>query len=132
LEVTAYFILYLVLLTYLTGIIGGIVLTRGEIYQATKRSGKLLTSSFILIGVGIIVFLLSLTFSEFCDLDMIAIGFYMVMIGLVILIVGPIHRKKLGGVKRALLIALASVLSLPVLYLLISYVYYMVTGYELI
>ena len=128
LEMTAYFILYLILLTYLIGIIGSIVLARREMCQAINRSGKLITTSFILIGIGIVAFLLSPTFSEFCDIDMNAIGFSMVMVGLVILIVGLIRRKKLGGVKRALLITLASVLSLPVLYLMVGYVYYIVTG----
>jgi len=131
LEMTAFFILYLILLTYLTGIIGSIVLARREICKAINRSGKLITTSFTLIGIGIIVFLLSITFSEFCDIDMNVIGFSMVMVGLVILIAGLIRRKKLIGIKRALLIALASIISLPVLYLMVSYTYYIVAGKEL-
>jgi hypothetical protein len=129
LEMTAFFILYLILLTYLTGIIGSIVLARREICKAINRSGKLITTSFTLIGIGIIVFLLSITLDF--DIDMNVIGFSLVMVGLVILIVGLIRRKKLSGIKRALLIALASVLSLPVLYLIVSYTYYIVAGKEL-
>ena len=129
LEMTAFFILYLILLTYLTGIIGSIVLARREICKAINRSGKLITTSFFLMGIGIIVFLLSLTLDF--DIDMNVIGFSLVMVGLVILIVGLIRRKKLSGIKRALLIALASILSLPVLYLMVSYTYYIVAGKEL-
>jgi hypothetical protein len=132
LEMTSYFILYLILLTYMTGIIGTIALERRTMDRIRDRYGKLITTSFFLTGIGIIVFLLSLTFSVYFHIDMNIIGFSMVMVGLVILIVGLIRRKKLGGVKRILLIALASIFSLPVLYLTVSYVYYMVTGEELI
>jgi len=131
LEMTAFFILYLILLTYLTGIIGSIVLARRTMGKTINRSGKLMTTSFCLIGIGIIVFILSLTFSVYYDVDMNVIGFSMVMVGLVILIVGLIRRKKLSGIKRALLIALASILSLPVLYLMVSYTFYIIAGKEL-
>jgi hypothetical protein len=46
----------------------------------------------------------------------------------VVLIIGIIRRKKPSGVKLALLIALASILSLPILSLVVSLIYYLITG----
>lgn len=96
-----------------------------------KRFGKLITASFFIIGIGIIVFLLSFPLYIFYGIDTDIIGFLIVLIGLVILIAGVIRRKKLIGVKRGLLIALASILSLPILSLVASLIYYFITGKEL-
>jgi hypothetical protein len=49
----------------------------------------------------------------------------------VIFIVGHIRRNKPHGVMLALFIALASILSLPILSLVASLIYYLLTGGEL-
>ena len=96
-----------------------------------NRFGKLITASFFVIGIGIIVFLLSLPLYIFYNIDTDILGLSIVLIGLVILIVGVIRRNKPSGVKLALLIALASILSLPILSLVASVIYYFITGKEL-
>jgi hypothetical protein len=96
-----------------------------------NRFGKLITASFFIIGIGIIVFILSYPLYIYYDIDTDILGFSIVLIGLVILIVGIIRRNKPGGVKLALLIALASILSIPILSLIVSLIYYFITGKEL-
>jgi uncharacterized membrane protein len=96
-----------------------------------KKFGKLITASFVIMGIGVIVFILSFPLYIFYNIDTDIIGFSIVLIGLVIFIVGIIRRKKPSGVKLALLIALASVLSLPILSGIASLIYYFITGKEL-
>jgi len=96
-----------------------------------NKFGKLITASFFVIGIGIIVFILSLPLYIYYNIDTDIIGFSIVLIGLVIFIIGLIRRKKPSGVKLALLIALASILSLPILSGIASLIYYFITGKEL-
>ena len=96
-----------------------------------NRFGKLITASFFVIGIGIVAFILSLPLYIFYNIDTDILGFSIVLIGLVILLVGIIRRNKPGGVKLALLIALASILSIPILGLVASLIYYFITGKEL-
>jgi hypothetical protein len=96
-----------------------------------NRFGKLITASFFIMGIGIIVFILSIPLNIFYNIDTDIFGFSIVLIGLVILIVGVIRRKKPSGVKLGLLIALASILSIPILSLVASLIYYFITGKEL-
>ena len=96
-----------------------------------EKFGKLTTASFIIMGVGIIVFILSFPLYVFYNIDTDIIGFTIVLIGLVIFIIGIIRRKKPTGIKLALLITLASVLSIPILSLVASLIYYLITGKEL-
>jgi len=104
-ETQASCIIYSIMLVFLVGIIGSIVMERRTISKSINRFGKLITTSFFLMGIGIIVFIIiaimsSLTIWTF-DVDMYAIGFTLLMVGLVIFIVGLIRRKKLGRVKQA-------------------------------
>jgi hypothetical protein len=96
-----------------------------------KRFGKLITASFFIMGIGVIVFILSFPLYICYDIDTDILGFSIVLIGLVIFIIGLIRRKKLSRVKLALLITLASVLSIPILSGVASLVYYLITGKEL-
>lgn len=96
-----------------------------------NRFGKLITASFFVMGIGLIVFILSFPLYIFYGIDTDIIGFSIVLIGLVIFIVGIIRRKKPSGVILALLIALASILSLPILSLVASLIYYLITRKEL-
>jgi hypothetical protein len=96
-----------------------------------NKFGKLTTASFIIMGVGIIVFILSFPLYIYYGIDTDILGFTIVLIGLIIYIIGLIRRKKLSRVKLALLIALVSVLSIPILSLIVSVIYYLITGKEL-
>ena len=96
-----------------------------------KKFGKLITASFFIMGIGIIVFILSLPLYIFYNIDTDIVGFSIVLIGLVIFIIGLIRRRKFSRVKLALLITLASVLSIPILSGVASLVYYLITGKEL-
>jgi hypothetical protein len=96
-----------------------------------KKFGKLITASFIVMGVGIIVFILSLPLYMYCNIDTDILGFEIILMGLVILLVGIIRRKKWSRIKFALLITLASILGLPILILIGGLIYYLVTGKEL-
>ena len=96
-----------------------------------ERFGKLITASFFVIGIGIIVFILSIPLNIYYNIDTDIFGFSIVLIGLVIFIIGLIRRKKPSGVKLALLITLASILSIPILSLVASVIYYLITGKEL-
>jgi hypothetical protein len=52
-------------------------------------------------------------------------------VGLAICLIGIVRRKELRGWKRVLLTALAAVLLLPMLPLIVSLVYYLITGKEM-
>jgi len=93
-----------------------------------KRFGKLITASFIVIGTGIIVFILSLPLYIYCNIDTDILGFEIVLIGLAIYIIGLIRRKKRSRVKLALLVTLVSILSIPILILIGGLIYYSITG----
>jgi len=95
-----------------------------------KRFGKLITASFIIMGVGVIVFLLT-PLCLLWDIDTDILGVSIVLIGLAIYIIGLIRSKKLGGVKLVALAALASLLCIPILFLIINLIYYLITGKEL-
>ena len=99
--------------------------------KVIEKFGKLITASFFVMGIGLIVFLLSFPLYIFYGIDTDIIGFSIVLIGLVIFIIGLIRRKRPSGVKLALLIALASILSLPILSLVASLIYYLIAGREL-
>ena len=99
--------------------------------KAINRFGKLITASFFIMGIGVIVFILSFPLYIFYEIDTDIIGFSIVLIGLVIFIIGVILRKKPSGVKLALLIALASILSLPILGGIASLIYFLITHKEL-
>ncbi len=95
------------------------------------RFGKLITASFFVMGIGLIVFLLGFPLYMLWEIDTDIIGFTIVLAGLVILIVGIIRRNKPHGAMLALFIVLASLLSLPLLSLVASLVYYLIAGKEL-
>jgi hypothetical protein len=93
-----------------------------------KKFGKLITASFITIGIGIIVFILSLPLYIYYKIDTDIIGGAIILIGLVICIIGLIRSKKPGRLKLAALVILVSFLSIPILGLIGSLIYYLITG----
>ena len=93
-----------------------------------KKFGKLITASFIVMGIGVIIFLLTPLMLFTCNMDTDIPGFLIVLVGLIIFIIGVIRRKKRSRIKLAALIALISILSIPILILIVSLIYYLITG----
>jgi hypothetical protein len=93
-----------------------------------NRFGRLITASFFVMGFGILLFLLTPLLYGLWQIDSDLPGLLIVDIGLVILIIGIIRRNKMKGFKLAVMVVLASVLSIPVLMAVVSTVYYLVTG----
>jgi hypothetical protein len=93
-----------------------------------ERFGKLTTASFFVMVLGIVVFLISIPLYANYGIDTDIIGFLIFSIGLAICVIGIIRRKKLHGWKLAVLSVLAAVLLLQILPLIVSLVYYSVTG----
>jgi len=96
-----------------------------------KKFGKLITASFIVMGTGAILFLLTPLMLYAWNMDTDVLGLIIVLIGLVIYIIGIIRSKKPGRLKLTALIILISVLSIPILSLVASLIYYLITGKEL-
>ena len=92
------------------------------------RFGKLITASFFVMGIGIIAFLLTPILYGLWGIDTDLIGLIILTTGLAICIIGIIRRKKSHGWKLAILIIVAAVLLLPVLSLIASLIYYLITG----
>src|SRR4030066_733251 len=93
-----------------------------------KRFGKLITASFIVMAIGIVLFLLTpLLYGNF-GIDTDIIGLVIFTTGLAICVIGIIRRKKLHGWKLVVLAILAAVLCLPIFSLIVSMIYYLITG----
>jgi len=93
-----------------------------------KRFGKLITAGLIVMGIGVITFLLVIPLYAMFKLDTDVLGLIIIDIGLILCIIGIIRRKQLQGFKLAIMVTLASVLSLPVLMLIVTTVIYLITG----
>ena len=99
--------------------------------RLVERFGKLITTSFIVMAIGIVVFLLTIPLYANFGIDTDIIGFIIFTIGLAVCIIGIIRRKKLHGWKLIVLAILASVLFLPALSAIVSLIYFLITGKEL-
>ena len=96
--------------------------------RLVERFGKLITASFIVMGIGVIAFLLTPLLYGLWGIDSDLPGVLILCIGLVICLIGIIRRKKLHGWKLVVLAILAAVLCLPILLLIVSLIYYLITG----
>ena len=96
-----------------------------------ERFGKLTTASFVIMAIGIVVFLLTIPLYANFGIDTDIIGLIIFTIGLAIFIIGIIRRKKLHGWKLIVLGILTAVLLLPILSFIITLIYYLITGKEL-
>jgi hypothetical protein len=99
--------------------------------RLVNRFGKLITASFIVMAIGIVVFLLTIPLYAYFEIDTDIIGLTIFTTGLAICIIGVILKNRLHGWKLIILSILAIILVLPVLMLLVSLVYYLITGNEL-
>lgn len=96
-----------------------------------ERFGKLITASFLVMAAGIVVFLLGFPLYTYFEIDTDIIGLVIFTVGLAICIIGIIRRKKLHGWQLAVLAILTAVLLLPILSLIVSLIYFLITGKEL-
>ena len=92
------------------------------------KFGKLITASFIVMASGIVLFLLGLPLYIYFGIDTDIIGLMVFTSGLAIGIIGIIRRYHPQGWKLVLLIILAAILCLPLLPLIASLIYYLITG----
>jgi hypothetical protein len=99
--------------------------------RLVERFGKLTTASFVIMAIGIVVFLLTIPLYANFGIDTDIIGLIIFTIGLAIFIIGIIRRKKLHGWKLIVLGILTAVLLLPTLSFIITLIYYLITGKEL-
>jgi hypothetical protein len=95
-----------------------------------RKFGKLTMVSFVVMGIGLVTFLSTPIWLQF-GIDVDIPGFFTLMAGIAIFNIGLIRRKKLSGVKLVVLVVLTSVLSIPMLFLIASLIYYFITGEEL-
>jgi xanthine/uracil permease len=96
--------------------------------RLVERFGRLITASFLVMAIGIVLFLLTPLLYGLWRIDSDLPGVLIVCIGLVMCIIGIIRRKKLHGWKLVVLTILAAVLCLPILSLIVSLIYYLITG----
>jgi hypothetical protein len=96
-----------------------------------KRFGWLIIASFIIMAIGILLFLLTPVLYGNYGLDTDIIGLNVFTTGLAICIIGIIRRKKPHGWKLVVLIILAVLLLLLLIPLIVSTIYFLITGQSL-
>ena len=96
--------------------------------RLVERFGKLITASFFVMAIGIVLFLLTPILYGNFGIDTDLIGLIIFTTGLAILLIGIIRRKKLRGWKLVILAILAGVLCIPVLILVVTTIIFLITG----
>ena len=96
--------------------------------RLVERFGKTITASFVIMAIGILVFLLTIPLYANFGIDTDIIGLTIFTVGLAMCIIGIIRRKKMHGWKLVVLAILAALLLLPILPLIVSLIYYLITG----
>ena len=96
--------------------------------KLVARFGKLITASFFVMGIGIILFLLTPLLYGQWGIDTDLIGLIILTTGVAILLIGIIRRKKPRGWKFAVLAILAAIMCLPLLALIVTSIYSLITG----
>jgi O-antigen/teichoic acid export membrane protein len=99
--------------------------------RLVERFGKLTAASLIVMAIGIVLFVLTIPLYAKFGIDTDIIGLIIFTIGLAICVIGIIRRRKLHGWKLIVLEILAAILLLPTLSLIVSLIYYLITGKEL-
>jgi hypothetical protein len=97
------------------------------VQKGINKFGKLIVASFFVMGIGLIAFLLTPLFYGLWGIDTDLPGILIADIGLVLFIVGWIRYIKPRRFALVAFSILASLLSLPVLFLIVSLVYYLIT-----
>jgi hypothetical protein len=92
------------------------------------KFGKLITASFFIMGIGIILFLLSIPLYSNFGIDTDIIGLIVFAIGLAICVMGIIIRYKPHGWRLIGLVIAIVILLIPLVQLVISLVNFLITG----
>jgi hypothetical protein len=93
-----------------------------------QRFGKLITTSFVVMAIGIFLFLLNFPLYTNFRIDIDVIGLTVFLVGLAIFITGLLWRKKPKGWKIWIIVIGAIVLLMFILPFIASLIYYFVTG----
>jgi len=93
-----------------------------------KKFGKLITASMIFIVIGVILFLVGAPLYTYFKIDTDIIGLIFFTSGTAICCIGIVRNYHLRGWKCILLSILAVVLLLPLISLIVSIVYYLITS----
>ena len=96
--------------------------------KLVDRFGILIVASFFVMGIGIILFLLTPLLYGQWGIDTDIIGLIIVTTGLAILLLGIILKNKLRGWKLVVLAILAAIMCLPLLSLIVTSIYTLITG----
>ena len=96
--------------------------------RIVNRFGKLITASFFVMGIGIVVFALVFPLYAYFGIDTDIIGLIIFTTGLAICIIGIILRKKIHGWKLVVLAIIAAALCLPILSLIVTTIMFLITG----
>jgi len=96
--------------------------------RLAAKNGKLITASFFIMGFGVIAFLLTPVLYSRWGIDSDLPGLMIAFIGLALFIIGMIRRNKPHGWKLAVLIIITVLLTVPLIPLIVSLVYYLITG----
>ncbi len=96
--------------------------------RLVEKFGKLIAASFFVMALGILLFVLTPLFYGKWGIDTDLVGLFIFTTGLAICIMGIIRRKRLRGWKLVVLLILAAVLLIPIIPLIASLIYYLITG----
>jgi drug/metabolite transporter (DMT)-like permease len=97
------------------------------------RFGKLITASFFVMGIGVLLFLLTPLLYTRSNFDSDLPGVLLAIIGLFIFTIGYIRREKFtkenpAKLKIDLLIIVAVILGVPILFVIGSLIYFFIAG----
>ena len=87
-----------------------------------QRFGKLITVSFIVMGIGLVALLSTPVWLQF-GIDTDLPGLFIILVGLELFLIGVIRRKNLGKVKLTALFAILSVLSIVILIFIVGFIF---------
>ena len=98
------------------------------IKRLVASQGRLIVASLVVMAAGVLLFLLTIPLYAAFGIDTDVIGLMIFTTGLALCIVGIIRQRRPRGWKLAVLVILAAALALPLLPLVASLVYYLITG----
>ncbi|MBM4447597.1 MAG: hypothetical protein FJ023_09710 [Chloroflexi bacterium] len=96
-----------------------------------KKFGKLITASFIIMGVGIISFPLVIPMYGIFGIDTDWFSVFIFLVGAIIGIVGLIRREKRSRILLIALLVFVSIMCMPILFGVVAMICYFITGKEL-
>ena len=93
-----------------------------------KKFGKLITASFIVMGVGIVTFPLVIPMYKFFGMDTDWFSVFIFLAGVIICLVGLIRRKSFNRIILIALLVLVSIICMPILFGVVAGIVYLITG----